>query len=354
MTNHRLAAHAVSTVKKIRELRRGRRGAHGRSSTYRLAFRLLNPRALAPTVLASGVRDLIHPKEDRFLTARELARLQTFPDSYEFKGYRLDSYSARRNAPLCQIAQIGNAVPPRLAETLARSLRAQLFVDPGGFLDLQAARRVPRVVARLATAYPASRLGNKANPVDELVYILLSRQTTEKQYQGGYRSFRRAFPRWQIVLEASFHTVAAALKPLGLAKQKTKALRSAFRRMKADFGRITLAPLRCWPTWRALNYLCGLLGVNEKSAKCVLMYCFDRQVLPVDTHTLRVSRRLGVLGSHVPEWSAGRWLEMAVPPELRFDYHVRCVQHGRLVCRPRQPLCGQCCIRELCLRLGVP
>ena len=96
--------------------------------------------------------------------------------------------------------------------------------------------------------------------------------------------------------------------------QEVLSLRSDPRRC---FGRITLARLRRWPTWKALNYLTGLLGINEKSAKCVLMYCFGRQVVPVDTHTLRVSRRLGIIRSEVPEWTAARWLELAVPPELR-------------------------------------
>lgn len=56
-----------------------------------------------------------HPVRDRAITPREAARLQTFPDSYQFCG-NYDQISA----------QIGNAVPVRLAAVVARHLRAAL------------------------------------------------------------------------------------------------------------------------------------------------------------------------------------------------------------------------------------
>lgn len=52
-----------------------------------------------------------HPEQDRSFTVREAARIQSFPDSYQFTGSRVD-----------QFAQVGNAVPPMLAEAVGRSL----------------------------------------------------------------------------------------------------------------------------------------------------------------------------------------------------------------------------------------
>jgi DNA (cytosine-5)-methyltransferase 1 len=53
----------------------------------------------------------VHPQQNRALTPREAARLQTFPDSYRWHGGRWSVYE-----------QIGNAVPPLLAEQIARPL----------------------------------------------------------------------------------------------------------------------------------------------------------------------------------------------------------------------------------------
>jgi len=65
--------------------------------------------------------DLIHYSEPRILTAREYARIQSFPDWYEFRGkYSTGGYLRRVECP--RYTQIGNAVPPFLAELLGRFL----------------------------------------------------------------------------------------------------------------------------------------------------------------------------------------------------------------------------------------
>jgi len=59
--------------------------------------------------------EFIHPTEDRFLTLRECARIQTFADDFIFSGKLAD-----------QALLIGNAVPPLFAEHVAKHLAAEL------------------------------------------------------------------------------------------------------------------------------------------------------------------------------------------------------------------------------------
>jgi DNA (cytosine-5)-methyltransferase 1 len=66
-------------------------------------------------ITSGAIWEFIHPNEDRFLTPRECARIQTFPDDFRFEG-----------SPTQQILQIGNAVPPKLAESVAKSLKNDL------------------------------------------------------------------------------------------------------------------------------------------------------------------------------------------------------------------------------------
>lgn len=108
LPNHVPRKHAPASIARYRTLSVGQREPLGRVDR-------LDPHKPSKTVIAGGSggggRSHLHPFIARTLTVRECARLQTFPDDFEFSGS-----SAR------QFTQVGNAVPPLLAEQLARSL----------------------------------------------------------------------------------------------------------------------------------------------------------------------------------------------------------------------------------------
>lgn len=128
--NHLLTAHSLSTLEKIKKVPIGGKLADI-EQTYGSTYRRLNPSEPSPTVTRSGYRDFIHPYEDRMLTVRELACLQTFPLDWEIKGVRLDSYSSKRKTTMTQFGQVGNAVPPILAKAVAIEIMSQWFCDEG-------------------------------------------------------------------------------------------------------------------------------------------------------------------------------------------------------------------------------
>jgi DNA (cytosine-5)-methyltransferase 1 len=66
--------------------------------------------------MARDCSDFVHPQIDRFISVREAARLQSFPDSYYFE-----------DSQFCQLRQIGNAVPPLLAKAVAGSVKAAIL-----------------------------------------------------------------------------------------------------------------------------------------------------------------------------------------------------------------------------------
>jgi DNA (cytosine-5)-methyltransferase 1 len=81
-------------------------------------FGLRRLRADEPSkaITSGAISEFVHPTENRFLTLRECARIQTFPDDFTFVGTVAE----------CNLL-IGNAVPPHLAETIARTLRGDLL-----------------------------------------------------------------------------------------------------------------------------------------------------------------------------------------------------------------------------------
>jgi site-specific DNA-cytosine methylase len=126
--NHQQTAHAPSTIAKIQAVAIGKK-LSDTIQTFGSTYRRLDPDKPSPTVTRSGYRDFIHPFEDRMLTVRELACLQTFPLEWEFLGTRLDSYSSKRVVTMTQFGQVGNAVPPVLAKAVAIAIMEQFFEE---------------------------------------------------------------------------------------------------------------------------------------------------------------------------------------------------------------------------------
>jgi len=60
---------------------------------------------------------ILHPLEDRRYSVREVARFQSFPDSFRFLGKNISA----------KYKMIGNAVPPRLAQVIAKAIRDHVF-----------------------------------------------------------------------------------------------------------------------------------------------------------------------------------------------------------------------------------
>ena len=124
--NHQMTAHSPSTLQKIKEVPVGGK-LNNTKKTFGSTYRRLDPDKPSPTVTRSGYRDFIHPIQDRMLTVRELACLQTFPIEWEFVGVRLDSYSSKRKTTMTQFGQVGNAVPPLLSYAVAKEVFNQFF-----------------------------------------------------------------------------------------------------------------------------------------------------------------------------------------------------------------------------------
>nr|CAA74996.1 Bpu10I (5m)cytosine-specific DNA modification methyltransferase (C1) [Bacillus pumilus] len=138
--NHIPMRHTDRTIEKFKmirtqgidslpeNLRSRTRGDSSKISnkTYSQNHRRINPTKPSPTITASFYSSFIHPYQDRNLTVREAARIQSFPDNYIFYGKRttlskklLEKKGIFEDVHLDQFNQVGNAVPPLLAEKFA-------------------------------------------------------------------------------------------------------------------------------------------------------------------------------------------------------------------------------------------
>jgi DNA (cytosine-5)-methyltransferase 1 len=125
----RLANHREDTVRRFQEIQRTCRPGVVLSvaDRERLGLKkhhtvLLN-RAEPSHTLTTLPDDLLHYSEPRILTVREYARLQSFPDWFEFQG-KYTTGGPLRKSETPRYTQVGNAVPPFLAECLGGLVHA--------------------------------------------------------------------------------------------------------------------------------------------------------------------------------------------------------------------------------------
>lgn len=216
------------------------------------------------------------------------------------------------------------------------------------------ARRLLEITKQLSVLHGTPDLGNKVDPVDELVYIVLSRRTREGAYQTAYDALKRTFATWEVLVEAPTDEIARTIAFSGLATRKASSLKAALGALVSHFGRCTLDPTAAWRDEEVYAFLCTLPEIGPKSAACVMVCSLDRPMFPVDAHVGRVMERLGVFravgvdldGTDHKFKQAALW--DLVPPPLRYPLHVNMLVHGRTTCLPRRPRCSSCVLRGTC------
>lgn len=205
-----------------------------------------------------------------------------------------------------------------------------------------------RVAKLLHEQYGSPKHSNKDDPVDEVVFIILSQMTTHHSFNRVFDRLKDAVPRWGQIIEMPVSQVQSIIADAGLSGQKAPRIREIVEHLQADFGAITLDPLRTMDDDKAETYLTSLPGIGLKSARCVLMYSLGRAVLPADTHVWRVSRRLGLVSRDVTYPQLHGVLHHIVRPADRYRFHVNVIPLGRQFCIAKTARCCSCPLVQHC------
>lgn len=207
---------------------------------------------------------------------------------------------------------------------------------------------VRAIAALLRATYgePASR--EYCDPLDVLVQTILSQNTSDTNSHRAYENLRMRFRTWDAILHARVSEVESAIVVGGLAKTKARRIRDIIREIHAERGEVSLRFLCGMPPDRASEILHRFHGVGPKTVCCVLLFGCGMDVFPVDTHILRISKRLGLFGEKTTlERAHQLWAEF-LPAGLAYPLHLNLIEHGRKICRARNPACSNCCISGHC------
>ncbi len=206
-------------------------------------------------------------------------------------------------------------------------------------------RRARRIFAKLAKAYPDAHCElDFASPFQLLCATILSAQCTDKSVNRATPALFAAYPTAEALAKAKPAAVEKHIRSLGLYHNKARHL----GRHGPGPGGCTMAG-KCARTREALV---ELPGVGRKTANVLLSNAFGLPGLAVDTHVLRVGKRLGFFESQDPV-KVEHWLGALMPPEQWGLVSHWLIWHGRRTCSARKPDCEGCVLKKDCPSRGL-
>jgi endonuclease-3 len=223
-----------------------------------------------------------------------------------------------------------------------------------GLKKSQAARLLPQVDRRLLRCY-----GDRAwDPqfselLDGLVHTILSQNTSDINSHRAFRLLKEEFPTWKDAAGAQTEEIEKAIRSGGISRVKAERIKLVLERVNRDCGAYSLDCLRDMETEQAMQYLLDMPGVGRKTAAVLLLFQMGQPYFPVDTHIFRVGKRLGIIPVKASPERAHDVMDILVPDDIKFRLHINLIAHGRQVCKARKPNCPDCCLNDICPRIGV-
>ncbi len=211
------------------------------------------------------------------------------------------------------------------------------------------------VVGILDEAYGRPVLSPRYPPVDELIYTVLSQNTSDVNTDRTFAALKARYPAWSQVRDAAAEDIESTIAMGGLAHTKAPRIKRILAAISERTGEPDLSELAGMTDAEADAYLTSMPGIGPKTAACVLLFALERPVMPVDTHVRRVARRLGILEPGVTAEQAHPILTELAGPEPQDIYaaHVDFVRHGRRICHARRPECSVCPLAPICPSAGL-
>jgi endonuclease-3 len=177
-----------------------------------------------------------------------------------------------------------------------------------------------------------------SSPYELLAATILSAQCTDERVNMVTPVLFARYPTPAHLAEADPAEVEEIIRSTGFYRNKARSLLGMAGAIEDRFGGEVPG---------AMSDLVTVPGVGRKTANVVRSVALDLPGLPVDTHVLRLSRRLGLTEETDPV-KVEMELNPMVPAAERGGFSLRLILHGRRVCAARRPRCGDCVLAWMC------
>ncbi len=172
-----------------------------------------------------------------------------------------------------------------------------------------------------------------------VIAVMLSAQTTDKSVNAVTSHLFKKYPTLKSFVDADIKDIENEIQSLGLYKNKAKNIKGIAETLYNDFNSVL-------PSDK--NELQKLPGIGNKSAGVIRCEVFKIPDLPVDTHIIRISNRLGIVTKKDEPIDIERKLKKIIPEESWIKSHHQLIHFGRYFCTARNPKCEECKIKKYC------
>jgi endonuclease-3 len=177
-----------------------------------------------------------------------------------------------------------------------------------------------------------------SNAVELTVATVLSAQCTDERVNKVTKDLFKKYKTFQDYLDVPVEKLEEDIRPTGFFRNKTKSIKNIAREVIERFhGRIP----------DDIDTFAGVKGIGRKSANMIVGLAYNKPAIVVDTHMMRVSRRIGLTKNTDPE-KIEMDLRRIVPQSMWTDFSLLMVIHGRYLCKAKKPECERCLLREYC------
>ena len=171
-----------------------------------------------------------------------------------------------------------------------------------------------------------------------LLAIMLSAQSTDKQVYAALPALWERFSKIEQMAQAPVEEIETYIKSIGLYKSKAKNMKRCCQQIIEDYhGKV--------PT--TVDELVKLAGVGRKSATLFLADAYNIPGVTVDTHVLRIAKRLGWAEGNNPV-QVEKELMKVLPEENWNRINFQLIYHGRDICTARKCHCERCLLDKWC------
>ena len=172
-----------------------------------------------------------------------------------------------------------------------------------------------------------------------VIAVMLSAQTTDKAVNQVTESLFKDYSTLKDLDNASLEDIENHIKRLGMYKNKAANIKGIAHVLLADFDGVV-------PSNKDL--LQTLPGIGNKSAGVIRAEVFKIPDLPVDTHIIRITNRLGIAKKSDAPIDIERKLKKIISEDSWIKSHHQLIHFGRYFCTARSPKCKECKLKDIC------